>query len=204
MHRLMTRLSLAFALLFAVAAPLSAAHAADPAVGAVQSFYDTLLASMKGGAALGPQGRFNKLKPAVDQAFDTGTMIKYAVGPAWDTTAPADQKALSDAFSRMTAAQYAGNFASFGGEKFTVDPTPDIRGTDHYVKSALVTKDQTVAFIYRMRQFGGSWKIIDVLLDGNISQLSVYRSDFSATMKAGGASALVKKIDDLSDRALKA
>ena len=62
-----------------------------------------------------------------------------------------------------------------------------MRGTDHYVSSKLVTSDQTVTFIYRMRQFGSSWKIIDVLLDGSISQLNVYRSDFAATMKAGGA-----------------
>jgi len=60
-----------------------------------------------------------------------------------------------------------------------------------------------VVFIYRVRQFGSQWKIIDVLLDGNISQLSVYRSDFAATMKAGGAPALIKKIDALSDKALK-
>ncbi len=66
-----------------------------------------------------------------------------------------------------------------------------------------MTKDQTVVFIYRLRQFGGSWKIVDILLDGSISQLNVYRSDFAATIKAGGATALVKKIDELSDKSLK-
>jgi phospholipid transport system substrate-binding protein len=130
-------------------------------------------------------------------------MVKYAVGPAWSTTSAEDQKALTDAFTRMTVAQYAGNFSSFDGEKFTVEPKAEIRGTDHYVKTALVAKDQTVAFIYRMRQFGSDWRIIDILLDGSISQLSVYRSDFAATLKAGGAAALVKKIDGLADKALK-
>ncbi|HEY4940476.1 MAG TPA: ABC transporter substrate-binding protein [Rhizomicrobium sp.] len=193
------------ALLLAMAAPLSAARAqpADPAIATVQGFYDTLLASMKGGKALGAQGRFDKLRPAVDQAFELGTMIKYAVGPGWDAASPADQAALTGAFARMTVAQYAGNFDSFNGEQFVVDPKVDVRGTDHYVTSKLVTKDQTVVFIYRVRQFGGSWKIIDVLLDGNISQLSVYRSDFAATVKAGGAAALVTKINALADKALK-
>jgi phospholipid transport system substrate-binding protein len=158
---------------------------------------------MKNAKALGAQGRYNKLKPAVEQAFELGTMIKYAVGPTWDTASADDQKALTRSFARMTAAQYAGNFDGYDGEKFTVEPQADIRGTDHYVKTALVAKDQTVAFIYRMRQFGGEWKIIDILLDGSISQLSVYRSDFSATLKAGGAPALVKKIDALADKALK-
>ena len=78
-----------------------------------------------------------------------------------------------------------------------------VRGTDHYVSSKLVTSSQTVVFIYRLRQFGSTWKIIDILLDGSISQLNVYRSDFAATMKSGGAAALVKKINELSDKALK-
>jgi phospholipid transport system substrate-binding protein len=205
MHALISRIAFALALLFAAAAPLTAARAdaADPAIPTVQGFYDTLLASMKGGAALGAQGRFAKLKPVIDQAFDFGTMIKYAVGPGWDTASPADQKALTDAFERMTVAQYAGNFSSFGGEKFIVDPKVDVRGSDHYVSSKLVTSDQSIAFIYRLRQFGGSWKIIDVLLDGNISQLSVYRSDFAATVRSGGAQALVTKINALADKALK-
>ena len=197
----LTRLVLALTLIFA--APLAAQAQGDPAIDTVQGFYDTLLASMKGGKALGAQGRFDRLKPVIDKSFDFGTMIKYAVGPGWDTASPADQKSLTDAFERMTIAQYAGNFSSFGGEKFVVDPNVVTRGADRYVSSKLVTKDQSIAFIYRVRQFGSSWKIIDVLLDGNISQLNVYRSDFAATMKAGGASALVTKINALSDKALK-
>jgi phospholipid transport system substrate-binding protein len=195
--------SLFAALIFVVAAPAAQAQAADPAIATVQTFYDALLASMKGGKALGPQGRFAKMRPAVDQAFDFGTMIRFAAGPAFDQASPADQKALTESFARMTAAQYAGNFDSFSGEKFVVDPTVQVRGTDHYVSSKLVTPKQSVVFIYRMRQFGTDWKIIDVLLEGSISQLSVYRSDYNATMAQGGAPALIKKIDALADKALK-
>ena len=205
MHSWMMRMSIVLTMAFALAAPITAARAdaADPAVPAVQSFYATLLDCMKNAKALGAQGRFNKLKPSVERSFEFGTMIKYAVGPGWDTASADDQKALTTAFGRMTIAQYAGNFDGWDGEKFTVDPKADIRGTDHYVKTELVAKDQTVAFVYRMRQFGGDWKIIDVLLEGSISQLSVYRSDYAATMKSGGAQALVKKIDTLADKALK-
>lgn len=199
----MLKVPLALALALSLFAPVARADAPDPATPAVQGFYATLLECMKGGKTLGAQGRYDKLKPVIERTFDLSTMVKYAVGPAWSTTSAEDQKALTDAFTRMTVAQYAGNFSSFDGEKFTVEPKAEIRGTDHYVKTALVAKDQTVAFIYRMRQFGNDWRIIDILLDGSISQLSVYRSDFAATLKAGGAAALVKKIDGLADKALK-
>lgn len=198
------RLAAVFALLVALVAPLAAARAADdPSVATVQGFYDTLLDSMKGGKALGAQGRYAKLRPVVMRSFDTQTMIKYAVGPAWSTTGAADQQSLQDAFTRMTAAQYAGNFDSYDGEKFVVDPNVTVRGTDHYVSSKLVSKDETVVFIYRLRQFGSSWKIIDILLDGSISQISVYRSDYSATIASGGPAALIKKINEVADKALR-
>jgi len=200
------RISLALTLTLALIAPFAGARAqgADPAVPAVQTFYATLLDAMKGGKSLGAQGRYNKLKPAIERAFELGTMIKYAVGPSWASASADDQRALTSAFTNMTIAQYAGNFSSYDGEKFTVDPKADIRGTDHYVKTLLVAKDQSVSFIYRVRQFGGEWKIIDILLDGSISQLSVYRSDFAATVKAGGPQSLVKKINALADKALRA
>jgi len=186
-----------------LAGPVGAGEASDPAVATVQTFYDALLASMKDGKTLGSQGRYEKMRPAVDQAFDFSTMIHFAAGPGFDQASPADQKALTEAFARMTAAQYAGNFDSFHGEQFVVDPTVQVRGTDHYVSSKLVASSQTVTFTYRLRQFGSSWKIIDILLEGSISQLSVYRSDYSATMAQGGAPALMKKIDALADKALK-
>ena len=203
MQNWLMKISLVLALGFTFLTPVARADGFDPAAPAVQSFYATLLECMKGGKTLGAQGRFDKLKPSIEHSFDLVTMVKYAVGPTWSTASPADQKLLSDAFARMTIAQYAGNFDGYDGEKFTVEPKADIRGTDHYVKTALVAKDQTVAFIYRTRQFGNDWKIIDVLLDGSISQLAVYRSDFAATLKAGGAQALVKKINSLADSALK-
>lgn len=199
------RAGLALSFAVALATPVSSARAdaADPAVPAVQSFYATLLDCMKNAKTLGAQGRYDKLKPSVERSFDLGTMVKYAVGPAWDSASAADQKALASAFARMTVAQYAGNFDGFDGEKFTVEPQAVLRGNDHYVKTALVAKDQTVVFTYRMRQFGGQWKIIDILLEGSISQLSVYRSDFSATLTGGGPQALVKKLDRLAEKALK-
>ena len=203
MQHWIMKVSLAMALALTLGAPAARADAADPAAAPVQSFYATLLECMKAGKALGVQGRYEKLKPSIAQSFDPGTMIKYAVGPAWDTAAPADQKALTEAFTRMTISQYAGNFDSYNGEKFTVDPKADIRGSDHYLKSALVTRDQTVTFTYRMRQFGGQWKIIDVLLEGSISQLTVYRSDYTNTLKVGGAQALIQKINTLADKSLK-
>lgn len=184
----------------------SHAFAADAAVAKIQNFYDALTATMKHGPQLGVQGRFNKLAPAVDAAFNLPVMTAFAVGPTWATTSPADQKSLIDAFRRMTIASYASNFKSDEGEKFIVKPSvaqvPG--GTDEMVQSELDPKTGTpVALNYRMRQAGVDWKIIDVFSAGYVSELTLRRSDFSSVVAAGGAPGLIKKMNDLSDNMLK-
>jgi phospholipid transport system substrate-binding protein len=194
---------LAFVLLLAPLGTTASMAQTDPAAAQIQSFYDALLDSMKNGKALGVQGRYNKLKPAVEQAYDLQTMTRFVSGPGWASFSPSDQQALVTAFERMTIANYAKNFDSFGGEKFTVDPAVQTRGTDKVVMSKLVTGSQTIPFNYRMRQSNGTWKIIDVYLNGSISQLATRRSDFSSTVSSGGAAALIKKINELADAELK-
>ncbi len=179
------------------------AQAADPAVQPVQSFYDTLLASMKQGKQLGFKGRYDKLKPVIEQSFDLPGMTRLSVGPAWDKMTPQEQQSLTTALSRYTIANYAANFNSFDGEKFVVEPTSTARGADKIVASKLITGKETIPFNYRMRQVGSNWKVIDIFLNGYVSQIAKQRSDFGATVQTGGAAALEKKLDTLSDKLAK-
>ena len=84
----------------------------------------------------------------------------------------------------MSIANYAKNFDSYDGQKFVVEPASIARGDERFVKSTMTTGSDSIAFNYRMHQAGGEWKILDVYLAGNISQMAQKRSDFSATLSA--------------------
>jgi phospholipid transport system substrate-binding protein len=183
-----------------LAAQPAMAQAADPASAQVQGFYDALLAMMKSGGSV--KSRYEKLKPAVEKTFDLSAMTATAVGPTWTGMSDADKKALTDAFTRMTVANYAKSFDSFSGEKFTVEPASIARGSDHFVKSSLKTSSETIAFNYRLHQAGSDWKITDVYLAGNISQMAQKRSDFAATLASGGPQGLAKRINALTNQML--
>lgn len=181
--------------LLGIAAP---ARAADPAAEQVQSFYNTLLDTMKRGPELGMEGRYHALEPAVDATFDLSAMMQFIVGPGWPALSTHDKSALVAAFRRMTLASYAANFAKYSGEKFNVDPNVQQRGVDKLVQTTLVpVGDKPVPFIYRMRDNSGSWKVIDVFLNGYVSELATRRSDFAGTLASGGPAALVAKMDQL-------
>lgn len=200
-NRIAQAFSLVLLLLAGAPAQAQTAPGGDPAAATVQGFYDALVASMKAGGTA--KSRYEKLKPAVEAAFDIAGMTALSVGPTWSSMSAADQKALTDAFERMTVANYAGNFDSYSGEKFIVDPAVIARGSEKLVKSTLKpASGAAIPFNYRVHEVGGAWKIVDVYLNGNISQLAQKRSDFGATLKAGGPQGLAKKIDALADQTL--
>lgn len=173
----------------------------DPAAARIQAFYGTLLDSMKQAKSLGIQGRYDKLAPVVQATFDIPGVAKTACGSAWGKMPADQQSAIVTSFGRFVAARYANEFHSYSGETFTVDPNPLPRGADKVVRSQLVPVDEDpTSFDYLMRGSGADWKIEDVYLDGSISQLAVWRSEFSEVLSSGGPDALLAKIKSLGDQ----
>jgi phospholipid transport system substrate-binding protein len=197
----LTQKGLPILISLAVALLAGQARAADdPAAGRVESFDSALLDSMKAGSAVGVAERYRKLAPVVERTFNLPVMTQFAVGPAWGKFTPAQQQAAIVAFTRLTTASYAHNFNAYGGERFEIDPGVVTRGPDKIVQTHLIRPhDAPVALTYRMRLAGDSWKVIDIYY-GAISQLTTRRSDFAASIAAGGAPALIAHLTSLSDK----
>lgn len=191
------------ALLVSVLLSAVAVADADPAVARIEKFHDALLAAMKDGPKLGVEGRYKKLEADVDGLFDLATMTKFTVGPPWAKMSAQEQASLIAAFRRMTIASYARNFNAFKGQKFVTEPTAENRAPDRLVKAQVIpVGEKPVNLVYRMRESGGSWRVIDVIYEF-VSQLATRRADFASTVASGGAPALVKKLDEISDKLMK-
>jgi phospholipid transport system substrate-binding protein len=189
------RLAVALALLLPL--PLAAPAMAQAAPRQVVDTLDqTLLDVMKNAESLGFQGRYQKLAPALDQAFNLPLMARIAVGPDWAGLKPDQQQKIVDAFRRFSITTYAARFAGYSGETFQAEDGKAISGGDQQVNTKLVLgTGGNVALNYRLRQAGANWQIIDVFLNGTISQLANYRSEFGSTLKSGGGDALVKLLE---------
>lgn len=198
-------LAAAAANMTATAAAAGASAQSDPGANQIRDFYDTLLDSMKHAKQLGVTGRYKKLAPAVDATFDFPAMTKMTVGPDWETTPETDRKALTDAFRRMTIADYAHNFDGYNGEAFTVNPKVQERADNKVVQTEMTAPGKApIPFFYRMAQNKGGWKIVDVYLNGYVSEVAARRADFASTLKSGGAAALAQKLNAITDKTLAA
>ena len=145
-------------------------------------------------AAASLTNAFNEIGPAINSAFDIGTMTRLATGPAWSSFSGAQQAAVRDAFAHFLVAEYAHQVSDYSGESFVVDPqtSPESRGGGEIVKTKLVQPGgRTVQINYLVR--GG--RVIDVYLNGTVSDLATRRDEFASILAGGGgADALVKTL----------
>jgi len=198
-----------FLLISAAAAACFAASAAsyaadDPTAGRIQAFYDVLLDTMKQGPQLGVQGRFDKMLPAVHAAYDMPTMMQIACGSEWAKIPSDKQRALIEAFERMSAAIYADRFTKYSGQKFVVNPAPVPHNADMIVRTQLIPADgDPVQLNYLMRGPAGNMKIVDVFLEGVISELATRRSEFFGVLRSDGPDVLLAKLKERADTILK-
>jgi phospholipid transport system substrate-binding protein len=176
----------------ALSRPTARAEETAPSVTA-KSLCDALLAAMKQGPALSFAARNDLLSPEIRRDLDLAFMTRIVVGPPWRDYSATDRQALVDAFSDYSVATYAQRFKSYSGERFEVDPKPtQLPNGDSIVHTKLFTSDPNpVQLDYLMRKSGDQWRIMDVYLNGNISELAARRSEYSTVLRQGGAPALV-------------
>jgi phospholipid transport system substrate-binding protein len=187
--------------LFSVATALALAafqpaFAAGDAKSTIDSFNASLLDVMKNAEKLGYKGRFDKFDPVITKVYDLPLMTRISVGPQWSSLSPDQQTKVIEAFKQLSIATYASRFDGYGGESFQITGESPANGGDDIVDTKLMRpNDEPVELNYRLRKNGDDWKIIDVYLSGTISQLANYRSEFAATLRSGGADALVTLIN---------
>ncbi len=171
----------------------------------VERLHFGLLESMQNADQLGFQGRFDYLRPVVEENFDLAFMGSKSVGRHWKKLSPENQAVWIDKFTGFLAANYAGNFSAYDGESFhTLGEEPAKRETRVVLTKLRVPNGEDVVLNYRLRETDNGWRIIDIYLKGTVSELALRRSDFSSTLKDKGfpelAAAVDQKILDLRSK----
>ena len=184
------------------ATPAVAADAALPAHATpeqvVAGFHAALLHAMRDGSY---QARFAALAPAMDRAFDFATMTRIAIGPSWYNLKREQQDALINAFQRFSIASYASQFDQYSGERFEAagptQPAPQGIVVATVMKPA---QGNAIKFSYLLHRTAGGWRVIDIYLDGTISQLAVRRSEFASVLAQSGPDGLTQLLDQKAKR----
>lgn len=157
----------------------------------VDSFHAALLHIMRSAESLGATGRYRFLEPRVRDAFNLERMIRVASGAHWRSATPAQKAELVDAFTQLSISTYASRFDGYSGQTFEIDgERPGPRNS--VLVDTRITRpgESAVPITYVLNQKGGTWRIVNVLLDRSISELAVRRSEYSRVLEQGGPTSL--------------
>ncbi len=189
---------LVLVLLVALARPGPAQQAVGPEAppaAVVAEVNDTLIGAMREAEALGVRGRYDRLAPVFRAAFNFPFMARVAVGRYWRDLEAGQRERLAEAFAQMSVATYAARFDGYDGERFEIGETVDQPRGGALVRNRLIDgAGEAVAIDYLLRAFDGRWRIVDVFLDGAISELATKRSEYTAILGADGVDGLLAKI----------
>jgi phospholipid transport system substrate-binding protein len=166
---------------------------AESAGNLVSDFQSGLISVMKDAESLGVKGRYERLEPVIKKTFHLALMAGLSAGPYWQQATTEQRNRLVDAFTGMSIATLATLFSGYSGEKFvTTGERPGPQGVT-FVDTALKIpgRDSDVTISYVAREFDGQWRLIDVIVDGGISELKVRISEYRQTLNKGGVEALI-------------
>jgi phospholipid transport system substrate-binding protein len=141
----------------------------------------------------------NEFRKLLESSFDLDTIGRFALGRYWHEANPSQRAEYSKLFRTMVVNVYTNRFDEYKGQKVEVKSFRSIGNNDTLVTSFIMapTGGDPVQVDWRVRNRGGSHKIVDVIVAG-VSMSVTQRSDFASVIQQGGGDieALLTKLRD--------
>ena len=168
-------------------------HANDQsqAMERITTFHGYLLAMMQGDGGAGFESRYIYLEPKVAETFHIPTMAARMSGRTGAKASEAAMRQFEQVFLGFTVANYITNFKNFDGQSFETVGVERVRSGDAIrVQTVLKTRDKKVRLDYIMESRGFGWQVVDILLEGSISEVTRRAAEFRKILRASGLEGL--------------
>jgi len=164
----------------------------------VRKVTEDVLSSIKSDKALQAGDRQKALALAEQKVLphiDFAAATRLAMGRAWSSATPEQQKKLVDEFRSMLIRIYSNAIDAYRGQTMKVQPVNTPAGANEVtVRNQYVRPGQPpVSVDYAMHKTAQGWKIYDITVEG-ISLVLTYRSEFDQVMRQSGVDGLLKRL----------
>ena len=176
------------------AALVTAATATPPGPRAVvEETADRVLAILKD-PSLKPEVRRERIIALAYERFDFPTMSKLVLAKYWKSFDAAQQAEFMKEFKDFLAHRYGDRIDRYEQERVEIVGERRAAGGDAVVATKIHRpKAESVAVEYRLRSREGTWRVIDVKIEG-ISLVSNYRDQFHEVLSHGGPEKLLAQL----------
>lgn len=135
---------------------------------------------------LDQDGRKKEFEKLLNDSFDIKTIARFALGTNWRKATEKERSEYLKLFNQMIVDVYSNRFKEYQGQSIEVSGARAEGNNDVIVNSMIVDKNKpSVKVDWRVRNKGGSYKVVDVIVEG-VSMSVTQRSDFSSVIQRGG------------------
>lgn len=195
-----TRNRLALIALAAVAALAPATARADDAAAVVERTTSGVIAVLVDQKLSTPEKR-KRVEDVVLASVDFETLSKLVLARNWSKFSEPQRGEFMSLFKNHLSMTYGRNVESYKNEKVQITGSRAEAGGDATVKTKIVRGggSNDILVDYRLRQRDGTWKIIDVVIEG-VSLVSNFRSQFQDVVASGGPERLLALLREKNEK----
>lgn len=175
------------ALVLAGGGTASVAGDADARAGKfIEALADKAIAALTE-EAVSREDRETRFRGLLDEHFAVDTIGRWVLGRYWNSASEAERREYLDLFEELIVVTYVDRFNSYSGEQLTVSRTVPATGGDLLVNSQIARPagGEPLDVVWRVRDYGGQFKIVDVIVAG-VSMGQTQRAEFASVIRRTG------------------
>ena len=197
--RLLSHSQIIYGLLLAVAllGAASDAFAASAVTAPIEELNDRFLQVMKASKTMQFQQRYAVLAPTIKRAFDLPFLMQSAIGTHWASLTAEQRTGLIEAFEQYAVSLCAAYFDDYSGQRFEIVGEMKTSTGDPSILVKILPGDATDdvhTLSYVMRQAASEWKVIDVVMDRQISLAALALDQIRALLSNYGDAGLLARL----------
>ncbi|RVU39125.1 hypothetical protein EOI86_07690 [Hwanghaeella grinnelliae] len=164
----------------------------------VEHFQNGLLYTLLHQREMDYDTRIQALEALIAETFDVERVARKVIGgERFHELSVSEQRRYQTLFTRYVVATQSRRLGSLEGKDFV--PLGRRYGPNGTVVVDVSFREQgreitTVAYI--LLPTGKGWRIVDVIIDGGVSELTLRRSEFSSVVRAKGVDGLMAALDE--------
>ena len=169
----------------------TSAYAANPA--AAKTFIDTVASqvlTLVKNESLSKADKQAKIEALFSDKVDINFVAKFVLGKNWRTATPQQQQDYIAAYKPFILKNYAGKLTKYSGQTYA------LKGARADGDATVVNMEiddpsgENVHVDYRLKDDSGSFKIVDITVEG-VSLLTTQRSEFNGITETKGIDGLI-------------
>ncbi|HTT69837.1 MAG TPA: ABC transporter substrate-binding protein [Anaeromyxobacteraceae bacterium] len=181
------------AALLLLALPATALSAEETATEALRARDAEIRAALPpAGSEVTPATR-KRVENIITRIVDVHAMVESAMAARWKQITEAQRKRLVTAFENRFRSTSGSEFDTYRSTEVAYEPEK-VEAGRVVVPTRVVVKGEPTDITYAMRQEGGAWRIVDIVIDG-VSTVDNYRSSFARVISKEGVEGLIARLE---------